>query len=279
MDIDERRVSSPRRPSHGTAATRVIAPYIQGAFDQWHLQGARMGLREFLVHYLGRDPSSDEFEQVESLTRSRREEVNERPQERREDRSMDRDRGPNGRGRRGSDRDDRERDDWRDRDRDPVGQRRAWKDRSASPVKPGADVNSIPIPETSMRYKSALPSEALAAPLPRAIPEPPSSASDPILVAKKVLPDGETYERLTCVGEGTYGKVYKARHVVTGGFVALKRIRMEGEKDGFPVTAMREIKLLQGLKHGNVLRLMEMMVSKGQSGFLSGQSLCARLER
>jgi CTD kinase subunit alpha len=39
---------------------------------------------------------------------------------------------------------------------------------------------------------------------------------------------------------------------------------MEGEKDGFPVTAMREIKLLQGLEHENVIRLHEMMVSHGE---------------
>jgi CTD kinase subunit alpha len=75
----------------------------------------------------------------------------------------------------------------------------------------------------------------------------------------------ETYEKLTQVGEGTYGKVYKARNNETGAIVALKRIRMEGEKDGFPVTAMREIKLLQSLRHENVLRLNEMMVSKGMS--------------
>lgn len=71
------------------------------------------------------------------------------------------------------------------------------------------------------------------------------------------------YEKLVQVGEGTYGKVYKARNNETGSFVALKRIRMEGEKDGFPVTAMREIKLLQSLQHVNVVRLYEMMVSNG----------------
>jgi hypothetical protein len=78
------------------------------------------------------------------------------------------------------------------------------------------------------------------------------------------LQPGEAYERLACVGEGTYGKVYKARRVEDGSFRALKRIRMEGEKDGFPVTAMREIKLLQTLKHENIIRLYEMMVSKGK---------------
>jgi CTD kinase subunit alpha len=39
---------------------------------------------------------------------------------------------------------------------------------------------------------------------------------------------------------------------------------MEGEKDGFPITAMREIRLLQGIDHPNVVRLHEMMVSKGK---------------
>ncbi|EME82233.1 serine/threonine protein kinase, CMGC family, CDC2/CDK subfamily [Pseudocercospora fijiensis CIRAD86] len=64
------------------------------------------------------------------------------------------------------------------------------------------------------------------------------------------------------VGSGTYGKVYKAIHVYTGGMVALKKIRMEGERDGFPVTAIREIKLLQSLNHINVVPLLEVMVER-----------------
>lgn len=64
------------------------------------------------------------------------------------------------------------------------------------------------------------------------------------------------------VGSGTYGKVYKAIHVYTGGMVALKKIRMEGERDGFPVTAIREIKLLQSLNHVNIVPLLEVMVER-----------------
>lgn len=79
----------------------------------------------------------------------------------------------------------------------------------------------------------------------------------------QVVP-GEAYERLAQVGEGTYGKVYKARSNADGALVALKRIRMEQEKDGFPITSMREIKLLQALNHPNVVCLREMMVSKGE---------------
>lgn len=66
------------------------------------------------------------------------------------------------------------------------------------------------------------------------------------------------------IGAGTYGKVFKAIHIYTQGKVALKRIRMEGEKDGFPVTAIREIKLLQHLRHNNIVSLLEVMVEKNE---------------
>jgi len=70
------------------------------------------------------------------------------------------------------------------------------------------------------------------------------------------------FERIGQVGEGTYGKVYKAKNTLTGELVALKKIRMEAEKDGFPITAMREIKLLESLRHPNVIHLHEMMFEK-----------------
>jgi CTD kinase subunit alpha len=73
------------------------------------------------------------------------------------------------------------------------------------------------------------------------------------------------FERIGQVGEGTYGKVYKARNTLTGELVALKKIRMESEKDGFPITAMREIKLLESLRHSNVIHLQEMMFEKSMS--------------
>ncbi len=72
----------------------------------------------------------------------------------------------------------------------------------------------------------------------------------------------EGYMRLDQVGEGTYGQVFKARAQHSGALVAMKKIRMESEKDGFPITAMREIKILQALRHPNIVRLHEIMVSK-----------------
>ncbi|KAI0771631.1 Pkinase-domain-containing protein [Trametes elegans] len=73
----------------------------------------------------------------------------------------------------------------------------------------------------------------------------------------------QLYVVLGQVGSGTFGKVFKASNTVNGRMVALKMIRMESEKDGFPVTAMREVKLLQSLRHVNVVQLYEMLVSKG----------------
>ncbi|KAK3402988.1 hypothetical protein B0T20DRAFT_12387 [Sordaria brevicollis] len=66
------------------------------------------------------------------------------------------------------------------------------------------------------------------------------------------------------IGSGTYGKVFKALNVYTKKQVALKRIRMEGERDGFPVTAVREIKLLRSLSHKNIVKLMEVMVEMNE---------------
>ena len=100
------------------------------------------------------------------------------------------------------------------------------------------------------------------------IVDPPFSPTDNQDIPTDVLSVSshkDLYRIVNQVGEGTFGKVYKAQNTLRGGHVALKRIRMESEKDGFPVTAMREIKLLQSLQHDNVVRLYEMMVSRGKS--------------
>ena len=64
------------------------------------------------------------------------------------------------------------------------------------------------------------------------------------------------------LGEGTFGEVYKARSRRTGSVVALKKILMHNEKDGFPITALREIKLLKMLAHQNIIKLEEMAVER-----------------
>ncbi|KAL3469279.1 kinase-like domain-containing protein [Aspergillus californicus] len=74
------------------------------------------------------------------------------------------------------------------------------------------------------------------------------------------------FEFLGKLGEGTFGEVYRARSKRDGHIVALKKILMHNERDGFPITALREIKLLKMLSHTNIMRLREMSVerSKGE---------------
>jgi len=50
--------------------------------------------------------------------------------------------------------------------------------------------------------------------------------------------------------------------VIIGELVALKKVRMENEKEGFPITAVREIKILRQLSHPNVVNLMEILTDK-----------------
>lgn len=74
----------------------------------------------------------------------------------------------------------------------------------------------------------------------------------------------DVYRRVQQVGEGTYGKVYKAKNENTDEFVALKKLRLETEREGFPITAIREIKLLQSFDHPNIVGLLEMIVEHNQ---------------
>eukprot|EP00406_Dinophysis_acuminata_P016855 CAMPEP_0179341588 /NCGR_PEP_ID=MMETSP0797-20121207/69925_1 /TAXON_ID=47934 /ORGANISM="Dinophysis acuminata, Strain DAEP01" /LENGTH=372 /DNA_ID=CAMNT_0021055689 /DNA_START=65 /DNA_END=1181 /DNA_ORIENTATION=- len=71
------------------------------------------------------------------------------------------------------------------------------------------------------------------------------------------LPDVEAFEKLNRLGEGTYGTVYRARDRDTGQIVALKKLRVHGEKEGFPRSSLREIRLLHGLRHTNIVELRE----------------------
>jgi len=73
------------------------------------------------------------------------------------------------------------------------------------------------------------------------------------------------YERLTKIGQGTFGEVFKARHRKTRLLVALKKVLMENEKEGFPITALREIRILQLLNHENVVKLIEICRTKAST--------------
>jgi cyclin-dependent kinase 12/13 len=72
----------------------------------------------------------------------------------------------------------------------------------------------------------------------------------------------DMFERLEIIGEGTYGKVFKARDIKTQQLVALKSVKLENEKEGFPITAVREIKILRQLQHPNIVNMIEIVTDK-----------------
>ena len=66
------------------------------------------------------------------------------------------------------------------------------------------------------------------------------------------VPKLSRYEKISFLGEGQFATVYKAKDVVTGNIVAVKKIKLGSRseaKDGINRTALREIKLLQGTIH------------------------------
>lgn len=72
----------------------------------------------------------------------------------------------------------------------------------------------------------------------------------------------DLFKTIEIIGEGTYGLVYKARDTFTDELVALKKVRLENEKEGFPITAVREIKILRQLNHPNIVNLKEIVTDK-----------------
>ena len=72
------------------------------------------------------------------------------------------------------------------------------------------------------------------------------------------------YEKLSKLGEGTYGAVFKGRDRRTGQEVAIKCIKLEQEEEGIPPTSIREISILKELNHPNIVKLIEVINSQGE---------------
>ena len=68
------------------------------------------------------------------------------------------------------------------------------------------------------------------------------------------------FDCLNRIEEGTYGVVYRARDKRTQEIVALKKLKMEKEKEGFPITSLREINTLLISQHPNVVTVREIVV-------------------
>ncbi|XP_014675835.1 PREDICTED: cyclin-dependent kinase 10-like [Priapulus caudatus] len=82
------------------------------------------------------------------------------------------------------------------------------------------------------------------------------------------------FEKLDRLGEGTYGIVYRSRDTKSDEIVALKKMRMEREKDGIPVSGLREINILLNLRQENIVQLKEVAVGKSLDSIFLVMEYC-----
>ena len=95
-----------------------------------------------------------------------------------------------------------------------------------------------------------------------------SAASSPRTPVRRAAASGivgsrsvYSFERLNHIEEGSYGVVSRARDKETGEIVALKKLKMDQEKNGFPITSLREIKTLMTVSnHDNIVQCKEIVV-------------------
>lgn len=66
----------------------------------------------------------------------------------------------------------------------------------------------------------------------------------------------------------------RARDSRNGEIVALKRVRMDQEKDGIPISGLREIQVLKACNHRNIVRLNEVLVGNSLDSIFISMEYC-----
>ncbi|KAJ0436389.1 putative protein-serine/threonine kinase CMGC-CDK-CRK7-CDK9 family [Helianthus annuus] len=74
-----------------------------------------------------------------------------------------------------------------------------------------------------------------------------------------------SFEKLDKIGQGTYSNVYKARDLITGKIVALKKVRVDTLEPENVKFMAREILILKKLNHPNVIKLEGLVTSRMSS--------------
>lgn len=72
----------------------------------------------------------------------------------------------------------------------------------------------------------------------------------------------DTFEKIDKIGSGTYSNVYKARDILTGKIVALKKVRFDNLEPESVKFMAREILILRRLDHLNVVKLEGLVTSR-----------------
>jgi len=83
--------------------------------------------------------------------------------------------------------------------------------------------------------------------------------------------DISAFKDLVQVGEGMYGQVYRATERDSGNTYALKKILFCEQQEGFPMTTIREIKILSELDHPNIVDLKEIVTQESGGSKKTGR--------
>jgi cell division cycle 2-like len=69
----------------------------------------------------------------------------------------------------------------------------------------------------------------------------------------------ENFKYLNKIDEGSYGIVFRGEDLETGEIVAIKKVKLEKEKEGFPITSLREITIMTEFNHTNIVKVKEIV--------------------
>lgn len=61
----------------------------------------------------------------------------------------------------------------------------------------------------------------------------------------------------------------RAKDKLNGNIVALKKVRMDVEKDGLPLSGLREIQVLMACRHENIVQLKEVLVGRSLERYIT----------
>lgn len=152
--------------------------------------------------------------------------------------------------------------DFRDRRLPPGPEPREPREAREPPraqIRPGPHTRPIALPPAPPRPPRSVPVRVRPGPRPGTIARQrrarPAPLAERVFVGCSPLED---YDVSVKLGQGTFGEVKQAIQRNTGRMVALKKVTIYDVKDGLPITALREIKLLKLLRHPSIISVIDM---------------------